>query len=128
MEYYKTEENRINNINEFIGMLIEFTSKTEETDTRKIILNFINENQLFSASDEEHKGSQIVLSTIHASKGLEYDIVFLTNFNEGILPSKRSSSIKDIEDERRLAYVAITRAKKQLYISCHEGYDYSNNL
>lgn len=64
-----------------------------------------------------HIGNKVNLTTIHASKGLEYDYVYLPSFEDGIIPSVKSIE-DDIEEERRLAYVAFTRAKKKLVISC----------
>ena len=59
----------------------------------------------------------VVLSTMHSAKGLEFDVVFVTSAVEGVIPHERSSSFEEIEEERRLFYVAITRAKKLLFIS-----------
>ncbi len=127
-DYYKTEENRIGNINEFLDMLKEFSKTSEEKNARKLLLNFINENQLFSAADQEESGNAIILTTIHASKGTEYDAVMLVNFNEGILPSSRAETIAQLEEERRLTYVAFTRARKYLFIFYNEGKDWSGNF
>lgn len=67
--------------------------------------------------DNEHNGlHKVVLQTMHASKGLEYENVFIVGLQEGIFPSKKSVTDEQIEEERRLFYVAITRAKKHLYI------------
>ena len=59
----------------------------------------------------------VVLSTMHSVKGLEFDIVFVTSAVEGVIPYEKSKSFDEIEEERRLFYVAITRAKKLLFIS-----------
>ena len=60
----------------------------------------------------------MVLSTIHASKGLEYDTVYIADVNEEIIPHKKAAQPAEIEEERRLFYVAMTRAKNHLYICC----------
>ncbi len=60
----------------------------------------------------------VVLSTIHASKGLEYDTVYIADVNEEIIPHKKAAQPAEIEEERRLFYVAMTRAKNHLYICC----------
>ena len=62
------------------------------------------------------------MMTIHTAKGMEFDTVFLIGMNEGVFPSKRSSKPDDIEEERRLAYVAVTRARRRLFISDSEGF------
>jgi len=59
--------------------------------------------------------------TMHASKGLEFPVVFIPDLNEGIVPSRKSIGISDIEEERRMFYVAMTRAKEQLYMSYVTG-------
>ena len=59
--------------------------------------------------------------TMHAAKGLEFDTVFLPSLNEGVLPSRHAVSIPEIEEERRLLYVALTRARKRLYLSFVSG-------
>jgi DNA helicase-2/ATP-dependent DNA helicase PcrA len=65
----------------------------------------------------EQKKEGITLSTIHAAKGLEYEVVFLPDLNEGVLPYKKAVLPEDIEEERRLLYVGMTRAKHRLYLS-----------
>ena len=69
----------------------------------------------------------IQLMTIHASKGLEFPVVFIIGFEEGIIPSYHNVKNKNISEERRLVYVAITRAKKELIISfCNQRYYYGS--
>ncbi|MCR4924091.1 MAG: ATP-dependent helicase [Lachnospiraceae bacterium] len=68
--------------------------------------------------------SRIVLQTVHASKGLEYDIVFIAGLQEGIFPHKRAKSPEEIEEERRLFYVALTRAKERVYLLGRKADDY----
>ncbi len=62
----------------------------------------------------------VVLSTLHASKGLEFDTVFLTDVNEGVIPDKKALTPEALEEERRLFYVGMTRAKRRLYILCSD--------
>ena len=73
---------------------------------------------LQASSDEIEDGNYVSLMTVHTAKGLEFDDVFIYGFNEGVFPSSRAieESNKGIEEERRLAYVAITRARKKLFI------------
>ena len=71
-------------------------------------------------------GQAVQLMTVHASKGLEFDTVFLCGMNDGVFPSERSmqDGLKGLEEERRLAYVAMTRAKRKLYITEAGGFSY----
>lgn len=70
------------------------------------------------AADRNRRGEGVVLSTMHASKGLEYDTVFIMDANEGITPHEKAVMEEDLEEERRLFYVAMTRAKNNLLICC----------
>ena len=77
---------------------------------------------LFTSYDDTESSGKILLSTYHGAKGLEFENVFLVGFNDEIIPSSRSSEKGDIEEERRVAYVGITRAKKRLYVSWLTAY------
>jgi DNA helicase-2/ATP-dependent DNA helicase PcrA len=66
---------------------------------------------------------KVKLMTIHAAKGLEFPYVFVVGMNEGIFPSRRVQNMEQLEEERRLAYVAFTRAKDELYLTDSEGVD-----
>ena len=119
LEYLKNEEknlnnpdslSRIDNVNEFIQSLKEF----ENLDGFLEHVSLVMEN--ISNTSEEN----ITLMTMHAAKGLEYDYVFLAGWEEGVFPSQRSieeSGNKGLEEERRLAYVALTRARKKIFIT-----------
>lgn len=89
------------------------------TDLRGLLQAYLENAALYSAGDEEDGNDDFVtLLTIHSAKGLEFGAVFLIGAEEGIFPGTRSmDSTEGIEEERRLAYVAITRAKKKLYIT-----------
>lgn len=76
---------------------------------------------LFSNGDMEDSNEKIKLMTVHASKGLEFPYVFLCGMNEGIFPSRRTRTLEGMEEERRLAFVAMTRAEEGLYLSEAEG-------
>lgn len=81
---------------------------------------FLEEMALMSASDDQAQ-EQITLMTLHAAKGLEFPVVFLTGLEEGILPHSRvfdGGKSEDVEEERRLCYVGITRARQELFITC----------
>jgi len=113
-----TEEafSRIENINEFLSVTKEFELKSED----KSLINFLTEMALISDVDslKGDEESKLTMLTIHSSKGLEFPIVFLVGAEEGIFPLSRAlQEEKELEEERRLAYVAITRAKEKLFIT-----------
>ena len=116
MEDTTESKTRIENLGEFISVITEF-EKNEETGNT--LGEFLENISLVSDIDgyDENEDSA-VLMTIHIAKGLEFPIVFLSGLEEGLFPGMRSmESDDDIEEERRLCYVAITRAKEQLYIT-----------
>jgi DNA helicase-2/ATP-dependent DNA helicase PcrA len=88
--------------------------------------DFVNNAILQSSQDEVNSGDFVSLMTVHTAKGLEYDYVFIYTFSQGVFPSERSvsESKSGMEEERRLAYVAITRAKKKLYITSNQDYSF----
>lgn len=74
-----------------------------------------------ASRDRQEEDREVAVMTMHASKGLEFDTVFLPDLNEGILPGRRSIADSDIEEERRLFYVAMTRARERLCLSYVTG-------
>ena len=108
-------ESRIENLREFISVAREFSSLEEE----QTLENFLSHVALVSDVDQAEFGNErVTLMTLHAAKGLEFPIVFLAGMEEGIFPHSRTlMDESEIEEERRLAYVGITRAKKELYFS-----------
>ena len=124
-DYLKEEENgeeRIENVQELIGTIKIYFLQNREAEFADFIINAT----LQASSDEVEGGEYVSLMTVHTAKGLEFDNVFIYGFNEGVFPSNRAleESKKGIEEERRLAYVAITRARKKLYISCNQDFSY----
>lgn len=118
MENYSFQEdyeNRLENIHEFIQSIKEYENNTENPSLAEYLANIT----LMTGGDEEDEQTQFVsLMTVHNAKGLEFENVFLTGMDEGIFPHSMSMNSNDeIEEERRLGYVAITRAKKTLFIS-----------
>ena len=114
-------EDRIENLKELRGVAARYTAGLTDSRPETTILSlFLEEVSLVSDSDQiDEEGGAVTLLTLHTAKGLEYSIVFLVGMEEGILPHARSIDSGDIEDmaeERRLAYVGITRAKRQLYL------------
>ena len=76
---------------------------------------------LFTNSDTEDTGDKVKLMTVHTAKGLEFKYVFLCAMNEGVFPTRKTQTMQAMEEERRLAFVAVTRAKKMLYITEADG-------
>ena len=113
---YKSNEDddRIENINGLVSAAIEF----EQDSPEKTIEEFLSNATLLGSADESAPEDCINLSTIHSAKGLEFKYVYLVSMEEGIFPSSRScENEEDIEEERRLCYVATTRAMESLCIS-----------
>lgn len=107
---------RIENLGEFMSVIAEFEKNEEMGNTLGEFLESITLVSDVDSYDENQDTA--VLMTIHSAKGLEFPVVFLSGLEEGLFPGMRSmNSDEDIEEERRLCYVAITRAKNQLYIT-----------
>jgi DNA helicase II / ATP-dependent DNA helicase PcrA len=103
-------ENRLENIKELLSAMKEFEN----------LESFLEHVALATSIDQEWEGEKINMMTMHASKGLEFDVVFLPGWEEGLFPHQKSIEEKGqsgLEEERRLAYVGITRAKKKAIIS-----------
>ena len=124
-EYYQlldTKEmtDKVENINEFISAAVEFEkSFTLENERQPDLSDFINNLSLQSDVDEyDSKKETVKLMTMHCVKGLEFKYVFIVGLEEGLIPHILCSTEKnEIEEERRLLYVAITRAQKELYLN-----------
>ena len=112
-------EGKIENVNELISAALEYEKRVMENDEEPTLLGFLEEAFLISDVDKyDENADAVVLMTIHAAKGLEFPIVFLAGMEDGIFPSQQDrESDAEMSEERRLAYVAITRAKERLYIS-----------
>ena len=111
----KETEIRFDNLMEFIGVAIEFENENAENS----LGDFLDSIALVSDVDNlDESTDAVTLMTMHSAKGLEFDNVFLVGMEEGLFPSKRSiEEDAQTEEERRLCYVAITRAKKHLFIT-----------
>ena len=112
-------QERIENINEFIGSAKEFEKRIEAIGETPTLRAYLEEISLVADVDKyDETADAVVLMTIHSAKGLEFPVVFLPAMEEGIFPSSQSlTNPGEEEEERRLAYVAVTRAKKQLILS-----------
>ena len=103
-------ENRLENLKELLRAMQDYDD----------LQSFLEHVALATSIDQEWEGAKINLMTMHAAKGLEFDVVFLPGWEEGLFPHQKSLEEKGdfaLEEERRLAYVGITRAKKEAYLS-----------
>jgi len=113
------EADRLDNLGEFISGAVEYEQANEESS----LTGFLEETALVADVDRyDETADAVVMMTIHSAKGLEFPVVFLPGMEDGLFPSMQTIMGGDIEmeEERRLAYVAITRAKRELYI-IHAG-------
>lgn len=118
-EYLKSEYSDFRERLEDLKQMIFFADKYEDLNTFLVessLQEGFNRKKDFSKIDNKND-QEIVLSTIHQSKGLEWDVVFIIGLAQGLFPSERIKNSKELEEERRLFYVSITRAKKYLYLS-----------
>ncbi len=118
LNYLKNQENgdsKVENVEELRTSIIRYMDEADEPT----LSGFLEETALYTDADEDDGGNdKVALMTIHSAKGLEFDNVFIIGMEDGIFPGSRSlDSEEDMEEERRLAYVAVTRAKKQLYVT-----------
>jgi len=112
------EDERLDNLAELKQSVIEYENTAHEETFMEEYLQSI---ALFTNMDKEQRKHCVKLMTIHASKGLEFPNVFVCGMSEGIFPSGRTEDYDGMEEERRLAYVAITRAEERLFLSDAEG-------
>lgn len=109
-------ENRIENLEEFLTVAIEFEEEEAENDLNSFLEGITLSSDLDGVDEEQ---DSVTLMTLHSAKGLEFPVVFLVGMEEGIFPGYKSiSEPKELEEERRLCYVGITRARMYLYITC----------
>ncbi len=127
-EYLEVNEqnDRAKNIEELKNSIMKYQKENPENTFN----DYLQEVSLYSAADETDHDDAVHLMTIHIAKGLEYKCVFIIGLNEGVFPSKKSLDLglKGVEEERRVAYVAITRAKEKLFLSSFRGYNYITHL
>ncbi|EKW99807.1 ATP-dependent DNA helicase [Ligilactobacillus saerimneri 30a] len=122
LETEKTLENqsRLENLEEFKSVTAEFEKNWMPTDEESnMFVDFLSDLALVSDQDDvEEDAPEVTLMTLHAAKGLEFPVVFLIGMEEGIFPLGRATEDDgELEEERRLAYVGITRAEKELYLT-----------
>lgn len=122
-EMLRTEgdQDRLDNLAELKMSVFEYeTTGGEEVS----LVDYLQHIALLTNQDFGGTKDKVKMMTIHAAKGLEFPFVFVCSLNEGVIPTKRSDTFDKIEEERRLAFVAMSRAEKGLYLSCSEGFDY----
>ncbi|PAF29476.1 DNA helicase PcrA [Paenibacillus sp. 7516] len=111
---------RLENIEEFLSVTMEFEKNNED----KTLVSFLTDLALIADidsmnDDEEDQSDAVTLMTMHSAKGLEFPVVFIVGMEEGVFPHSRAfMDNEELEEERRLAYVGITRAEEQLFLSC----------
>ena len=109
-------ENRIENLEEFLTVAIEFEEEYAENSLSQFLEGITLSSDIDNVEETE---DSVTLMTLHSAKGLEFPVVFLVGMEEGIFPGYKSiSEPKELEEERRLCYVGITRAKEHLYLTC----------
>ena len=119
-EALRTEgsQERLDNLAELKQAVYEYETTCGEEAT---LVHYLNHVALFTNADAAEPGDKVKLMTVHAAKGLEFPYVFLCGMNEGIFPSRRTRTLPAMEEERRLAFVAMTRAEKRLFLTEAEG-------
>ena len=118
------EDNRVENLMELKNSIDTYVKTHPETPDFE---SYLQDIALYTSQDEEKTGDYVSLMSIHMAKGLEFDYVFVSGLSEGIFPSERTLSEggdEGLEEERRLAYVAFTRAKKRLYLTDSQGFSF----
>jgi len=119
------DESRIENMEELVAVAIEYETGEVDEGEEISLMGFLEDVALVADSDQipdgEDHGGVVTLMTLHTAKGLEFPTVFLTGMEEGIFPHSRTLGDKnEVEEERRLAYVGLTRARERLYLSRSE--------
>lgn len=111
-------QERLDNLAELKQSLLEYETSCGEEAT---VLHYLAHVALFTNNDVEDTSDKVKLMTVHAAKGLEFPYVMLCGMNEGVFPSRKTKDLLGMEEERRLAFVAMTRAEKGLFLSGAEG-------
>ena len=118
------DQDKLDNLAELKQSIFDYEATNGEEST---LLDYLQHVSLLTNADLEEKKDKVKMMTIHAAKGLEFPYVFLCEMNEGVIPTKRTDTMAKMEEERRLAFVAMTRAKDGLYLSCADGFLYDGS-
>ncbi|MDJ1135969.1 DNA helicase PcrA [Streptomyces iconiensis] len=116
------DETRVENLQELAAVALEFEQDRSDEETPGTLSDFLEQVALVADSDQIPEEGQddgvVTLMTLHTAKGLEFPVVFLTGMEDGVFPHMRAlGQVKELEEERRLAYVGITRAQERLYLT-----------
>ena len=117
-------QERLDNLAELKQCVHEYETSCGEEATAA---HFLSHVALFTNADAEAPADKVKLMTVHAAKGLEFPFVFLCGMNDGVFPSRKTRDLLGMEEERRLAFVAMTRAEKRLYLSGAEGRNFDGS-
>jgi len=117
-------QERLDNLAELKQFIHEYETTCGEEAT---VAHFLTHVAMFTNADAEDTSDKVKLMTVHAAKGLEFPYVFLCGMNEGVFPSRKVKDALGMEEERRLAFVAMTRAERQLYLSGAEGRNFDGS-
>ena len=126
-----TEEERLENIQELIKSIRIYDEEHKEEEEGIRLSSYLQDIALYTNADYQKEEDKVKLMTIHQAKGLEFPLVWIYGLNEGILPSHRTIRERGeagLEEERRLMYVACTRAMDKLYFSDSEGFNVQNSM
>lgn len=119
------EQDRLDNLAELKQSIFDYEKSSGEEHT---LQEYLEKVALFTNLDQKEKVDSVKMMTIHTAKGLEFPYVFVCGLNEGIFPSKHVNTRDKLEEERRLAYVAYTRAENALFLSDSEGVNYDGSF
>lgn len=128
LELYRTDgdQDRVDNLNELIASMREY-EKANENEEDLSLTRYLQDIALYTNIDYKKDSDNVKIMTIHQSKGLEFPVVFVAGMQEGLFPHHRSIrefKRRGLEEERRLAYVAFTRAEKLLFLTESEGFSF----
>ncbi len=120
------DQERLDNVAELKNSILSIEKQLGE---KFDVEDYLSQVALLTSQDlQENKRDMVKLMTVHSAKGLEFPYVFVCGLNEGVFPSSRVRTPEALEEERRLAYVAFTRAEEALYLTDSEGFNYDNSM